>query len=78
MTITKRGYLLLGIFMAAAFLPYTIIVYYAIIYFNLPHGNFIIFLMGGSGFVFILLSVNFFALAFKNRNGANQTPNHSK
>lgn len=69
MRLTKRRYLFLGISLAIAFLPYTVAVYYAMRFFNVPADTFLSFLIGDSGFVFILLAANCFALALKNKNG---------
>lgn len=65
MRLENARYLGLGIAMIAAFFAYTIISFYALRYFNVPYGSFENFLIGGSGFVFIVLSVNCFLKAFR-------------
>ncbi|MCL4337876.1 MAG: hypothetical protein M1129_06185 [Candidatus Thermoplasmatota archaeon] len=70
MKLTKRGNLAVGICLSVAFLPYTVAVYYFIRFIGISAGSLMGFLISDAGFVFVVLSINFFIKAFSNEKQA--------
>ena len=65
MKIANGRYLTFGILCIFAFFIYTVAAYYVLRLLEVPFGSFENFFFGDLGFVFIVLSVNFFMKAFK-------------